>query len=329
MFHVSKTNVRFGEPFGQDEEDKNLITNLTLGKIIQPFKARPENKEGHWEPGMGLSQAVGYGVVAGGRRFQGKKMAKPKFFIVGVDCLIEEMSDQEAREASLIENLFHKDLNPIIRAKRLKQIITERGESLRATARRWGIPPATLCEWVSVLKLSPKMQDVLAKRLLSFSDGMMITRMDLGPEMEDKMAEVIETQGVKAFKKLIRKKRSKNLAKGDKSTIKDVVGGKVFWKELTRSLREFADYWPDYCTLKEREDVGAYHLSLEVTMRKDLDETYEHDETHESDGLETLSADEAPQICGTCGRDILEGDPFAEKDGIYYCRECADKGLNH
>lgn len=47
-FHVSKMNVRAEEPFGESEEDKQLISNLTRGKIIGPFKARLEAKVMGW-----------------------------------------------------------------------------------------------------------------------------------------------------------------------------------------------------------------------------------------------------------------------------------------
>lgn len=308
MFHVSKMNVRFGEPFGEDEEDKNLIANLKVGKIVQPFKARPE--------------ADGYGVVLGRRRFLGKKEVGAKFLVVGDDCLIEEMTDQESREASLIEHLFHKELNPITRAKKLNEAIMERGESLRATARRWGIPASTLSEYLSVLKLSPKMQDALTKDLLSYSDGVMLARMKLDHALQDELAEVLETQGTKAFKKLLRKRVSTKRASAKKPAKGDVISGKVYWKQLTRSLRDFANYWSDYSTLEEWESDEAWHLRLEVTMPKNLNETYE------SNGLETLGADEAPQICASCGGDVLAGDPFAEKDGFYYCGKCADEGID-
>jgi ParB/RepB/Spo0J family partition protein len=317
-FHVSKMNVRFGESFGEDQDDKNLIANLEEGKIVQPFKARPE--------------AEGYGVFIGSRRFMGKKTAGVKSFVVGVDCLVEEITDEEAREASLIENLFRKDINPIVRARKLNDIVMGRGESLRVTARRWGIPATTLCEWLSVLKLSPKMQEMASKQLLSFSDGLMVARMNLDTEKQDMLAEVLETQGIQAFKKLVKKglterqitrKRSKN----EKSNIKSA--GKVFWKELTESLREFASYWSDLCTLREWQDEEAYYLSLQVTAPKHSDEPIEKYESLENpDGLETLSADEAPQICADCGQNILEGDPFAENDGLYYCRKCANEGLH-
>jgi ParB-like chromosome segregation protein Spo0J len=90
-FHVSKLNVRGDQVFGESEADKALIEQLQRGKIIGPFKAKPEGD--------------GYGVYVGRRRFLAKKAVGVNFFVVGQDCMIENVSDDEEREAALIENL--------------------------------------------------------------------------------------------------------------------------------------------------------------------------------------------------------------------------------
>ena len=103
-FHVSKLNVRAGEPFGQSEEDELLIHQLNRGKIVAAFKARPEED--------------GFGVFVGRRRFLAKKEAGTKSFVVGSDVVIEALNEEEAKEQSLIENLkiLRKEMNPITRA---------------------------------------------------------------------------------------------------------------------------------------------------------------------------------------------------------------------
>ena len=188
-FHVSPLNVRAGEPFGEGEEDQRLIAQLRRGKIIGPFKARPEGD--------------GYGVFVGSRRFLAKKEGGAKYFAVGADCLIEDASDEDAREASLIENLeiLRKEMNPITRAKTFNEIVSFSTVGLRGTARRLGIPASTLSEWMKVLELSPRMQEALAKGLLFYTDALMIARMKLGTDLQDKLAEVLETEGLNAFKK--------------------------------------------------------------------------------------------------------------------------------
>ena len=188
-FHISKMNVRWERPFGKSEEDQQLIANLRRGRVVQPFKCRPEGK--------------GYGVVVGRRRFLAKKEVGAKHFVVGVDCLIEDMRNEEAREASLIENLeiLRQVMDPVVRAKRLNEIISLSSGGLRATARRLGIKASTLSEWLKPLELSPKMQEALSKEHIFFTDALHVARMELGKELQDKLAEVAETEGLEAFKK--------------------------------------------------------------------------------------------------------------------------------
>lgn len=187
-FFVSKWNVRADEEFGDKDSDVLLTKHLSHADIVQPFTARPEDD--------------GYGVIIGRRRFLAKKESGVKTFVIGKDCLIKEMSDEEALDCSLRENLqvFQDDLNPISRAIALSKILSRKTTGLRGLARVWRMQPSTLSEWLKVLELSPKMQDALTKGLLLYSDARQILRMGLGTELQDKLAEILETDGLEAFK---------------------------------------------------------------------------------------------------------------------------------
>lgn len=186
-FHVSKTNVNYGEPFGETEQDQKLIANLRRGKIVQKFIARPEGD--------------GYGVVVGRRRFLAKLAVDIKHFTVGVDCLIEDMTDEEAREASWTENLdaLRKGMNPIKRAEGLSKILASSTMTLRSYARRTGIPASNLSEWLKVLELSEKMQQCVSKGLLKYTDAMRLARLKLGEELQNELAELLEAEGPEAM----------------------------------------------------------------------------------------------------------------------------------
>lgn len=241
-FHISKLNVRADQAFGEVEEDQNLIAQLRRGKVVQPFKARPEGK--------------GYGVVVGRRRFLAKKEAGAKHFVVGADCLIEEMTDEEAREASLIENLdaLRISMNPITRAKRLHEIVggsvLEPRMSLRATARRLGVPASNLSEWMKVLDLSPKMQDVLAKGLLTYTDGLMIARLKLGEMLQDELAGVLETEGLEAFKRELARVTAGKMKRGIPKGVYQI--DRVVWDK------------------RNRKEMGYYAVLTKVAEGKEM-----------------------------------------------------------
>jgi ParB/RepB/Spo0J family partition protein len=192
-FHVSELNVRVRQSFGESEADKALIEQLRRGKIIGPFRARPEGN--------------GYGVYVGRRRFLAKKEVGTKFFVVGQDCIIDNMSDYVAREASLIENLqiFRQEMDPITRARVLVEIIDHSMIGLRGVARKLGIPPSNLSEWTKVLELTPRMQKAAAGGSLQYTDALVIARMKLGELQQDKLAEILEVEGLDAFQRELAK----------------------------------------------------------------------------------------------------------------------------
>ena len=193
-FHVSLLNVRHDEPFGETDKDKTFINQVQQSKKIeQPFKARPEHE--------------GFGVFMGRRRFLALKAVGIKELVVGEHVLIVNNTDEEARRASLIENLklLREDMNPITRANELNQLIANSPDSLRGTARRLGISAATLSDWLKILELSPAMQKAVSEGKLYYTDALRLTRMKLGELGEEKLAKTLEVEGYDAFQKAIQR----------------------------------------------------------------------------------------------------------------------------
>jgi len=213
-FHVSELNVRASEPFGDSEEDQQLVANLRRGRIIGPFKARPEGD--------------GYGVVVGRRRFLAKKQLGTTHFTVGVDCLIENMTDEVAREASFVENLevLRKNMDPVTRANKLSAIVMDHALGVRGAAAKLGLKASTLSEWLKPLALSPKMQEATAKQKIFFTDALHLAKMGLGKERQDELAEVLESEGYDGFKAALTRLEEKRLKRG-------IPKGKYFIERLT------------------------------------------------------------------------------------------------
>jgi len=182
-FHVSKMNVRFNEPFGESERDKTLIENLRRGKIVSPFKARPEDG--------------GYGVYVGRRRFLSKEKIGTKAYVVGQDWLAENVSEEEARKESLIDNLdiLREEMDPITRARALQDTIYSNMAGVREVARDLGIGVSTLSEYIKVLELTPPMQEAVRKGQIYYRDGLTLAKMKVGEIQEKKLAEAAETGG--------------------------------------------------------------------------------------------------------------------------------------
>jgi len=186
-FHVSKLNVRVDEPFGESEEDKLLIENLRRGKTVQPFKARPEGKD--------------FGVYVGRRRFLAKTAVDTKAFVVGQDVLIDNQTDEQAREDSLIENLtiLRQEMNPLLRARKMQDLIDSNMAGLRAVARKLGIGASTLSEWTKILELTSPMQKAVEKGQIFYKDALTLAKLKPGEVQEERLAKVLDEAGRDAY----------------------------------------------------------------------------------------------------------------------------------
>jgi ParB/RepB/Spo0J family partition protein len=188
QIHISKMNVRYGIPFGESEEDKALTESVRKGKIVQPFKMRPEGN--------------GFGVYVGGRRFQAKKLAGTQKFVERQDMTINQVDDDQAREESIVENLelFRKNMDPWTRAKGLQQIIDLGvGLSQRTIAKALGIPHSTFTEYISILQLHGNWDRLIREGKLDFYNSLKLVKLKLGELQEEELAKVLDVEGLDAY----------------------------------------------------------------------------------------------------------------------------------
>lgn len=183
-FHVSEMNVRARRPFGETEKDKNLIESVRQNGFVDPMLARPEGG--------------GFGVYAGARKYHSAMIIGYKAFVIGQDVLIRNVTDEQARLQSLIENLdpaYREEMNPIERADAIMDTIRTDVIGERAIAKRLGVAPSTLSQWVKVGELAPPMREVVAKGQIYFKDALNLARMNVGEIQQEKLAKAAETGG--------------------------------------------------------------------------------------------------------------------------------------
>lgn len=85
---------------------QELADSITVHGVLQPLLIRP-------------LLSGGYQLIAGERRWRASRMAGLK----EVPVIIRELSDSEAMEIAIIENLQREDLNPIEEAEGLQALI--------------------------------------------------------------------------------------------------------------------------------------------------------------------------------------------------------------
>jgi ParB family chromosome partitioning protein len=124
-----------------------LVASIEEEGLLQPIVVRPVGD--------------GFEVVAGNRRLEACKRLKMK----KIPCVVVELDDREAFEASLIENLQHKTLNPIEEAKAFKRYVDEYGwGGVSELARRIGKSHSYVSMRIALLNLPKEVQEALVRR---------------------------------------------------------------------------------------------------------------------------------------------------------------------
>lgn len=137
--------------------------------VLQPILVRPTDS--------------GYEVVAGERRLRAARMAG----LDTVPAVVREMSDQEALEVAIVENLQREDLNPIETARAFKRLRDEFGLSADAIAVKIGKSRSAVANSMRLLELPEAVLDLLEDGALSEGHGRAVLQAK-SPELQIKLA---------------------------------------------------------------------------------------------------------------------------------------------
>lgn len=236
-----------------DEALSELSESIALHGVIQPLLVRP------------ISDG-GYQLIAGERRWRASRMAG----LTQVPVVIKEMTDSEAMELALIENLQREDLNPVEEAEGYKLLMDTYSLTQEQAAERVGKSRPAVANALRLLVLPEKVIELLkenklssghARALIPLKDEKLI--LELCKEITERDLSVRETERIvksilspkkdKAEKKpkkrdpyydecelsireVLGRKASINVLKGNKGTIEIEFFGKDDLKKILKSL---------------------------------------------------------------------------------------------
>lgn len=121
MAYESATNPR-GKDFEGNAFD-DLVASVKEKGVLVPVIARP-NKKGDKQ----------FEIVAGNRRFRAAKTVGLK----EIPARVEEMTDEQAREVQIIENLQREDVHPIEEGKSYRQLMEKSKYDIATIAAKVG-----------------------------------------------------------------------------------------------------------------------------------------------------------------------------------------------
>ncbi len=181
-----------------EEPLDELVASIREHGILQPISVRPrENNQ--------------FEIIAGERRFR----ACHKAGLAAIPAIVKAVSDIEAYELALIENLQREDLDPVEEARGYRRLADDFSLTQEQIAQKVGKNRATVANSMRLLDLPEEVQGYLAQNRLSTGHAKAI----LGAgdsEAQTQVARRIIKQGlnVRQAEALVTQLRSPGTARG-------------------------------------------------------------------------------------------------------------------
>ncbi len=161
-----------------EEALKELTESIRASGVVQPVVLRP-------------TQNGRFQIVAGERRWLASKRAGK----VSIPAVVRQISNEQAMEITIIENLQREDLNPMEQARAFERLSREFGLTQEQIATRTGKDRASISNFIRLLKLPGQIQEALENGAISFGHGKVLVGLAGFPQQLEKAAsEVISKQ---------------------------------------------------------------------------------------------------------------------------------------
>jgi len=191
-----------------------LADSIIQHGVLQPLLVRPL-------PGGG------YQLVAGERRWRASRIAGLK----EVPVIVKELSDTEAMQLAIIENLQREDLNPIEEAEGLQALIDKCGFNQEEVAASVGKSRPAITNSLRLLKLPQEVRDMTREGVISAGHARALLALD-SPALMQEVAEQIVSR------KLTVRDVERLASKPAKTKAKTAKKRDSFYDEVELSLTE-------------------------------------------------------------------------------------------
>lgn len=160
-----------------------LADSIKRTGLMQPIIVRPIPRE------LGETR-YDWELVAGERRLRAAEIAG----VLRLPALVRELSDEEAAEWALIENVQREDLNPIDRAVAFQRLNSDFGLTHGQIAERVGLERSSVANLVRLTELEEPIQDLVAAGTLTMGHARALLGWPPGPR-RTAMAERVAAEG--------------------------------------------------------------------------------------------------------------------------------------
>jgi ParB family chromosome partitioning protein len=150
-----QTRSRFDETALQE-----LAQSIQVSGVIQPITVRPIGER--------------YQLITGERRW----LASQRAGKATVPAIVRQVSNEQAMEITIIENLQREDLNPVEQARAYERLSREFGLTQEQMAQRTGKDRSSVSNFLRLLKLPPEVLAKVESSQLSFGHAKALMALD-------------------------------------------------------------------------------------------------------------------------------------------------------
>ncbi len=158
MIRPSQFTLRDRRQKMANEEDTLLSNSIREHGLLQPILVRPHTH--------------GFEVVAGHRRFQACRSLRWRF----ISCKIRDMSDKQAYEIQLTENMQRRSMDPVEEAEAFRRYVIDFGwGGVTELAKKIGKSEEYVSHRLQLLKLPDDIKEKIISTRLNVSQAMELT----------------------------------------------------------------------------------------------------------------------------------------------------------
>jgi len=150
-----------------EEQLSELAASITANGVVQPILVRPQ-LNGRYQ------------LIAGERRWQASKQAGK----ATIPAILRQVSDEQAMEITIVENLQRADLNPMEQARAFERLGREFHMTQEQMAVRTGKDRASVANFLRLLKLPVTVQARVEAAELSFGHARALLALDDAESIE-------------------------------------------------------------------------------------------------------------------------------------------------
>ena len=156
-----------------DETLAELSASIAEHGLLQPIAVRPK-------------PSGGYLIVAGERRWRASRMAG----LTEVPVIVKDVTDEQAMELALVENLQREDLDPVEEAAGIRELMTRCDLTQEQAARKLGKSRSALANSLRLLSLPETVLELLKSGFITIGHAKVVLGLPT-PQLQEEAAQMI------------------------------------------------------------------------------------------------------------------------------------------